>query len=104
MKLLERSPARLTKHDERLVNGLQVLSDKSRFRIFKLLLNKHRELCVSEIAHELGISTSAVSQHFRIFELMSMVSKRRYGQKICYGLKQGDALVDILSVIVKPKK
>ena|SRR3990167_4030644 len=103
MKLLERSPSKLTRHDENLVNGLQVLSDTSRFRIFKLLLNKRRELCVSEIAHELGISSSAVSQHFRIFELSDMVDKKRYGQKICYALKTNDPLVESLSLIVKRK-
>lgn len=104
MKLLEKSPSKLTKHDEHLINSLQVLSDPTRFKIFKLLLNRRRELCVNEIARELGVSSSAVSQHFRIFELSEMVDKKRYGQKICYALEENNQLIKDLSRIITSKK
>lgn len=57
-------------------------------------------MCVSEIAEALDISVPAVSQHFRIFELVGLVDKTRYGQKICYTLKSDDQLVQELVRIV----
>jgi DNA-binding transcriptional ArsR family regulator len=95
MKLLKSRPLKLNTREERLVNALQALGDKSRFKIFKILLSG-REMCVTEIAEALDISVPAVSQHFRIFELVGLVEKTRYGQKICYTLKKDDSLVQSL--------
>lgn len=81
----------LTEHDQRLVHSLQALGDKTRFRIFKIL-QADKKLCVGEIAGNLGISSSAVSQHFRTFELLGLVKKERSGQKVCYVLNQTDEL------------
>ncbi len=92
--------ATLTQKEERLVHALQLLGDKTRFKMFKLLIENH-DLCVSEIAAKLDISVSAVSQHFRSFELMGIVQKERLGQKICYGLKDQDAFVKQLTVLTK---
>lgn len=91
MKVLTR-PTTLTKQEERFASIFQLLGDKTRFKIFKILLSG-REMCVSEIAEALDISTPAVSQHFRIFELVGLVDKERYGQKVCYKLKSDDVLV-----------
>lgn len=82
----------LSSHEERLVNSMQVLGDVTRYKMFKMLLDD-KDLCVSEIAGQLGISVAAVSQHFRIFELVGLVDKTRHGQKICYSLKRDDTLV-----------
>lgn len=95
MESLKNTSPQLSLSEERLVNAMQTLGDKTRFKIFKILLSG-REMCVSEIADTLGISTSAVSQHFRIFELNGLVDKQRYGQKICYALKTDDHLVQEL--------
>lgn len=84
--------APLTANEERLVHALQILGDKTRFKIFKLLISD-KELCVSDIAHQLDISVSAVSQHFRNFEMIGLVGKERMGQKICYGLRTDDDFV-----------
>lgn len=84
--------AKLSKNDERLVHVLQVLGDTSRYKMFKILLEK-KQFCVSEIAGQLNISVPAVSQHFRAFELVGLVEKERMGQKICYQLKEDDNLV-----------
>ena len=92
MELLKNRLLKLNQREERLVNALQALGDKTRFKIFKILLSG-KEMCVSEIAETLNISTPAVSQHFRIFELVGLVDKERYGQKICYKLKSDDVLV-----------
>lgn len=81
--------------EDRLINVMHVLGDKTRYKIFKILIGND-ELCVSEIAEQLKISIPAVSQHFRIFELVGLVNRTRYGQKICYSLKSDDELVNNL--------
>jgi ArsR family transcriptional regulator, lead/cadmium/zinc/bismuth-responsive transcriptional repressor len=78
--------------EERLIRALQILGDTTRYKIFKLLL-MGKELCVTEIASELTITLSAVSQHFRNFEMAGLVNKERTGQKICYYLKTDDPIV-----------
>ena len=103
MKTTANKPISITKAEERLVYAMQLLGDKTRFKIFKLLMGK-REMCVTEIANEVDISVSAVSQHFRNFEIVGIVNKTRYGQKICYILNKDDELVDQLSRLSKTKK
>lgn len=82
----------ITKSEKQLIWAFKAISDETRFKIFKLLLQE-QELCVSNIANRLGVSVSAVSQHFRLFEQAGLVDKNRYGQKICYVLRQNDRLV-----------
>ncbi len=94
--------AKLSKNDERLVHILQVLGDTSRYKMFKILLEK-KQFCVSEIAGQLNISVPAVSQHFRTFELVGIVEKERMGQKICYQLKEDDGLVKQLIKIANKR-
>ncbi len=89
----------LDRDEERLVHVMQLLGDKTRFKMFKLLATD-QEMCVSEIAAQLEISVSAVSQHFRNFELLGIVEKERMGQKICYELKNDD-FVKQLSILTK---
>lgn len=99
MKLDAKIQVKLTPNEEKLVNTMQVLGDKTRFKMFKILASG-REMCVSEIAGELNISTPAVSQHFRIFELIGLVDKQRYGHKICYALKRDERLIKELKKII----
>jgi len=84
--------ATLASEEKRLIHTMQLLGDKTRYAIFKLLASEE-ELCVSEIANRLNISPSAVSQHFRNFEILRLVEKERMGQKICYVLNEEDSLV-----------
>lgn len=92
--------ADLNKDDQRKVFVLQALGDKTRYKIFKILLSK-KDMCVSEIANSLNISVPAVSQHFKTFELIGLVEKQRMGQKICYQLKNDDKLVKKLIGLAK---
>jgi ArsR family transcriptional regulator, arsenate/arsenite/antimonite-responsive transcriptional repressor len=92
----------LSGSEERLVQALQLLGDKTRFRIFKLLMSK-KKLCVSEIADELGVTLSAVSQHFRQFELVGLVDSDRIGQRICYKLDNNDLVQDLVVMLKKRK-
>jgi|GEM_PF-655312 ArsR family transcriptional regulator len=88
----------LTREEERTVFALQLLGDKTRFKLFKLLLSDN-ELCVTEIAEELGVTPSAVSQHFKNFELLGLVDKERVGQRMCY-LLRNEALTNQLKEFV----
>ena len=90
----------LNADEERMVYAMQLLGDKTRFKMFKLLLDNN-DLCVSEIADRLKISVSAVSQHFRNFEMLGIVEKQRMGQKICYELKSDNKIVKQLINITK---
>lgn len=82
-------------NEDKLIRYLQLLGDKTRFKMFKLLLNND-DLCVTQISDRLGVSTSAVSQHFKIFELLGVVYKDRRGQKICYLINHDDPMVNDL--------
>ena len=88
----------LSNQEQQLVRGLQVIGDETRYKIFKLL-QSNEEFCVSSIASQLGVSVSAASQHFRLFEAAGLVYKKRYGQKICYRLKDDDLLVGTLLML-----
>lgn len=99
MKIFPKKSVKLSSQEERLIFAMQLLGDKTRFKIFKLLMS-HEEMCVTDIAEELGISISAVSQHFRNFEQVGLVDKERMGQKICYMLKNDDDLVAELVTVV----
>lgn len=101
--VINNTPAKLSKNDERVVHILQVLGDTSRYKMFKILLER-KQLCVSEIANKLSISVPAVSQHFRTFELVGIVEKERMGQKICYQLKADDELIKQLIKIANKRK
>jgi DNA-binding transcriptional ArsR family regulator len=89
----------LTQKENRLVHAMQLLGDATRFKMFKLL-SSNKDLCVSEMAAQLGISASAVSQHFRSFEMLGLVTKERFGQKICYVFTD-DSLVNELIRLTK---
>jgi len=90
----------LSDQENRLVHIMQLLGDSTRYKIFKLLMSE-QELCVSDIAHRLDISVSAVSQHFKSFEMMGLVGKERMGQKICYSVKADDEVIKTLAKITK---
>jgi DNA-binding transcriptional ArsR family regulator len=89
----------LTSEENRIVHAMQLLGDSTRFKMFKLL-SSNQDLCVSEMATRLGISPSAVSQHFRSFEMLGLVTKERMGQKICYVFTD-DSLVGELIKLTK---
>lgn len=99
MKTTEQS-IKLNKNEDRAVRVMQLLGDKTRYKIFKLMMSGD-EMCVSEIADKLNISVSAVSQHFRSFEMIGLVDKERMGQKICYSMKEDDALIKKLLLIAE---
>lgn len=90
--------AAITPAEKRFVHTMQLLGDSTRYQIFKLLASG-QEMCVTEIATSIDVSPSAVSQHFRNFEMLDLVDRKRNGQKICYSLRKDDELVKKLRKI-----
>jgi len=60
----------------------KVLSVETRVRMIELL--KRRPLCVNALAHELGISPAAVSQHLRILRDADIVTGDKQGYFVHY--------------------
>jgi len=79
---------------------MQLLGDETRYKMFKILLSDQNP-CVSEISSMLGVSVSAISQQFRMFELNGIVKRERQGQKICYSLSLDDPTIASLATLVQ---
>jgi ArsR family transcriptional regulator, lead/cadmium/zinc/bismuth-responsive transcriptional repressor len=76
----------LDEHDAAHVAELfRAFSDTSRVRILSALIG--RELNVSALAEEVGISESAISHHLRGLRQMRLVEARREGKEVYYRLE-----------------
>ncbi|MGD2096742.1 MAG: metalloregulator ArsR/SmtB family transcription factor [Desulfobacterales bacterium] len=77
---------------EKLVEIFKALSDPTRLRLVKLLnecgpgVCKGGPLCVNALAHQLGVTQSAVSQHLRILRQAGLVRGVRKGTFMHYSL------------------
>lgn len=74
------------------------LGDANRLKIIKLLASD-RDLCVSEVASEVGITVAGISQHMKILEKAGLVVPQRKGQKICYrinGNRENQAILKLI--------
>lgn len=72
-----------------------VLGDENRWRIFMLLL-KHNDLCVTDLANILEVSVPAVSQQLRIMEMGGLIIRQREGQKICYQVQRANRATNLM--------
>ena len=77
---------------EKLVEIFKALSDPTRLRLVKLLndcppgICQGGPLCVNALAHRLGVTQSAVSQHLRILRQVGLVRGARRGTFMHYSL------------------
>ena len=78
---------------EQLADTFKALSDPTRMRLIKLLHESAGALCVSALAHRLGVTQSAVSQHLRVLRQAGLVHGDRCGYFVHYSLDD-DALED----------
>ncbi len=84
---------------ENLEKILKTLGDKSRFKIIKLLLD--HDLCVGAIAHHLGVSKPAVSQHLQVLRKAGLVRGEKRGYWTHYMVERNvlkqiaDALINM---------
>jgi ArsR family transcriptional regulator len=74
-------------HD--LIKALRALSDETRLRIMKVLLEK--ECCVCEVMQALDISQSRASRNLGILQDAGFLTARRYGAWIIYSLDRQTA-------------
>jgi len=71
---------------EKLARLFKVLSEKTRVKIVQLL--KERALCVNALAHRLGVTPAAVSQHLRILRAAEAVTPEKRGYYVHYRLNE----------------
>jgi len=76
--------ASATSKREQVTTVGRMLSSETRVRILELL--RERCLCVNAIAHRLGISQAAVSQHLRLLKEAGLVRPERRGYYVHYSL------------------
>ena len=67
-----------------LADVFKVLGDPTRLRILRVHMNQ--EVCVRDIADELGMGQSAVSHQLRILRDARLVQFRRDGKTVYYSL------------------
>lgn len=63
---------------------IKILCNPNRFAIISLLSGAKRDLCVSEIAKEIGISQSLASHQLSYLEARGVVHSMRMGQSMRY--------------------
>ena len=76
----------------RAADTFSAMGDPNRTMILAHLARGER--CVSDLAAELGVSESAVSQHLRLLRTLRLVRPRRQGRHVYYSLD--DQHVEIL--------
>ena len=81
----------ITKEPDKVAQIFKVLSDGTRLRIIELL--KPRSRCVNALAHELGISPAAVSQHLRILRTSGIVEADKRGYFVHYRVNRQNIAV-----------
>jgi DNA-binding transcriptional ArsR family regulator len=69
---------------EQLADTFKALSDPTRMRLIKLLRASDGALCVNALAHNLGVTQSAVSQHLRVLRQAGLVRGERRGHFVHY--------------------
>ena len=67
-----------------LADVLRPVENQTRLRILRVLMNQ--EVCVRDIADELGMGQSAVSHQLRILRDARLVQFRRDGKTVYYSL------------------
>jgi ArsR family transcriptional regulator len=97
---------------EKLAEIFQILSDPTRLRLIRLLAqqpsgedrgepcNGGGFLCVNALAHRLGVTQSAVSQHLRLLRQVGLVRGERRGRFVHYSLNQ-DGLTLYKSILLE---
>lgn len=68
----------------RLAETFSALSNPTRAKIIFALLNE--ELCVCDLAHLIGLSSSAISHQLRILRNLNIVKYRKDGKVVYYSL------------------
>lgn len=62
----------------------KILGDPTRMHILAVLARKN--VCVIELADEVGVTQSAISHQLRMLKTMRLVASKRMGKRIIYSL------------------
>ncbi|HHF53324.1 MAG TPA: metalloregulator ArsR/SmtB family transcription factor [candidate division WOR-3 bacterium] len=71
---------------DKYIEKIKALSDLTRIRILKLLLEVNNELCVCEITDALGENQYKISKHMRVLKNAKLVRERREGKWVIYSI------------------
>jgi len=71
-------------------------SDQTRVQIL-FLLQRHEELCVTNLANILNVSISAISHQLRSMEKAHLVIKTKMGQIVCYSINPKSKIIEFLN-------
>ena len=80
-------------------NIFKLISDPTRFKIIKILLDTQKDVCVNEIAEMAGVSHSATSHQLAKLEAKNIVTCFRVGRTMCYKIKQNQLARDIKKAV-----
>ncbi len=104
MRIFKKRPsAKISPKETQLIKAMHLLGDPTRYKMFNMLMVKDG-MCVTDIAEQLDVTLSAISQHFHQLELVGLVGKERMGQKVCYVLNDNDDLVRDLVAMLKKRR
>jgi len=70
------------------INALKALSDKTRLRIFRILLKSKKKLCVCEIMNSLNENQYNISRHLQILKNSGLVECQEQGKWSFYSIKK----------------
>lgn len=90
-------------HLNELARSMKTAGDERRLRIICHLL-KRKQLCVSEIAHDLKMSVATTSHHLQVMAEDDIVIAVRDGKRICYKLSDSDLLKSMKKFICSQVK
>jgi len=97
MHIIEKSRIIQSGIMENYIRVYKALSDITRARILRLLLDADTELCICEIMDSLNLAQHRVSKHIKKLKNAGIVKGRRQGQFVSYSLmKNSDAFCGFL--------
>jgi len=74
----------MNKQLDYMIEIFKALGDPTRLKIIRLVATGYEKLAVNEIAKKMGITNSAVSQHFKILKNVNLVIPEKKGYKTYY--------------------
>ena len=81
---------------EKLLHTFKALSEESRLRILMLL--KHGELCVCDIAENLDMTQPNISFHLSMLKEAGLIEDRKQGRWTYYSLNESDLFIRFLLI------
>ena len=68
----------------------KALSDKTRLRIVKVLVDSGREVCICDLVYILNLAQYNLSRHMKELKNSGLVSEKKLGRFVFYSLTKAD--------------